>query len=390
MTTDIYKEAVSGIKKISEEIFELYQVELIEQPKEDDLNTEFTIDIQPIANNYSRTKVERINLLHEQAKNGKTAKIKNEAISELNKEVDKLNRGYSAITRDNINSNEAQATIRMIVNGIEFAGYNKGFRKVSGKYHSSIENAKKPLIQRTLINKESGAQIKKSITNLLKAKVNKSVEELELNSLEVDKEQLAKYTKLFSDKLNYYANHVKKMYLIDIHKPDEITFEMIERIYWNNNLKTSQTLYDIVVSYVYNLLGWDRRIKDEYRELVGEDFENNIIKPKETILEDQIIIPEFKSLVQRFVLLHELGIIDYLKKTYDFDSLPQPKQVALLSWILGFDKQQDKEHIQSVKAWIRYLGTSNKNNPLKNEKNIEFINGELIKMGIKSIEKVKK
>ena len=94
MTTDIYKEAVSGIKKISEEIFELYQVELIEQPKEDDLNTEFTIDIQPIANNYSRTKVERINLLHEQAKNGKTAKIKNEAISELNKEVDKLNRGY--------------------------------------------------------------------------------------------------------------------------------------------------------------------------------------------------------------------------------------------------------------------------------------------------------
>lgn len=93
--------------------------------------------------------------------------------------------------------------------------------------------------------------------------------------------------------------------------------------------------------------------------------------------EDQIEIPMIATIVNKYVLLDQLGMIQLLKDKFQFDSLNREKQTALLSMILGLDNKAG----ESIRKILSSLTPNHKNYPLK-EGNINSIWSELTKLGI--------
>jgi hypothetical protein len=90
-----------------------------------------------------------------------------------------------------------------------------------------------------------------------------------------------------------------------------------------------------------------------------------------------VAIPNLKTLVNKYVLLHELGIIQYLKDKQGFNNLTQSQKIRLLCMILGLDENG----YHTIKGILSSPRPSDRNYPLKPD-NINFVWSELIKLGI--------
>lgn len=99
--------------------------------------------------------------------------------------------------------------------------------------------------------------------------------------------------------------------------------------------------------------------------------------PKPVITDDAIDTPEVETIVNKYVLLSELGILQFLKDVHGFDEIKKTQQVALLSMILGLDSKGG----QSIKGMLSAPRQGDKNYPLR-DKNVNTVRGELTKLGI--------
>lgn len=119
-----------------------------------------------------------------------------------------------------------------------------------------------------------------------------------------------------------------------------------------------------------------------YREYLMKIFTNENKEEGEAIT-----APELKSTVDKYVLLHELGIIDLLNNKPNYQKLSDTKKAMMLGLILGTDK------IEMLRTCIIYTGNSNKGilhskNPLKSN-NVANVRGLLLsQIGIDTTDKV--
>ena len=87
---------------------------------------------------------------------------------------------------------------------------------------------------------------------------------------------------------------------------------------------------------------------------------------------------------EKYTLLHELGILQFLDEKHNFNSLKQTQKIALLQMILGFD-EKGKDSIKGILISPRL---TDKNYPFK-PNNINKILGDLTRIGIITTKSVK-
>ena len=94
--------------------------------------------------------------------------------------------------------------------------------------------------------------------------------------------------------------------------------------------------------------------------------------------EDEVdILTIFPTIVNKYVLLDQLGIIQFLKDKYNFDAMKANDKISLISMILGLESKGQ----QSIKGILNSPRPTDRNYPLK-DKNLNAVWSELTKIGI--------
>jgi len=124
------------------------------------------------------------------------------------------------------------------------------------------------------------------------------------------------------------------------------------KIYSNDELTI---LSSIMMDWLRDTIKRNPDKKDDLIEL--KNFISEYIKPILNSSQQELLVtPEMKVLKERYTLLLELGIIDYLHKTFDLEHKPGNK-IALLAMILGVKASQIKPYVYLEKD------TTNKDRP---------------------------
>ncbi len=93
--------------------------------------------------------------------------------------------------------------------------------------------------------------------------------------------------------------------------------------------------------------------------------------------ENEINIPTVGTIVNKYVLLDQLGIIQFLKEKYGFENMKRNDKISLLAMILGVDNKG----VHSIKGILNSPRPDDRNYPLK-DKNIKTVWSDLAKVGI--------
>jgi len=151
----------------------------------------------------------------------------------------------------------------------------------------------------------------------------------------------------------------------------------------NNILKPTFDLSDEdLQKYFDSLKSNDKEFYRAYQMATATfyNFNKSIVDisvSEETQQNETIKTPELETIVNKYVLLDQLGIIQFLKDKHQFDNMKQTDKIALLSMILGLDKKGG----HSIKGILSSPQSTDKNYPLK-EKNLKTVWGELTRLGI--------